>query len=150
MINREKIIELIEAKTKDSDLFVVDVLINKPNNIVVLMDGDNGINIQSCVDISRLIELNFDRDVEDYKLDISSFGLDKPLKLKRQYNKCVGRQLSIIDKDNIEHSGTLIELNENELRLELNLSKKQIKENTENTKVLKFDNIKETKVIITF
>ncbi len=150
MINREKIIELIEAKTKDSDLFVVDVLISNSNNITVLMDGDNGINIQSCIDINRLIESNYDRDIEDYKLEVSSFGLDKPLKIRRQYNKCVGRQLSIIDIDDIEYSGTLIELNETELKLELNLSKKQIKENTEKFKVLKFDNIKETKVVITF
>ncbi|MFC2111271.1 ribosome assembly cofactor RimP [Bacteroidota bacterium] len=150
MINREQIIELIETNTKDSDIFVVDVVINHTNNIIVLMDGDNGINIKSCVDISRLIESNLDREIEDYKLDVSSYGLDKPLKIKRQYNKCIGKQLNIIDINNIEYSGTLIELNDTELKLELNLRKKQIKENIEKFKVLNFDSIKETRIIITF
>ena len=150
MINKKQITKLIESEIRDTDLFIVEVIIKQPNNITVLMDGDNGITIQDCINISRLIESNYDRDDEDYKLDVSSCGLDKPLKIKRQYNKYIGKQLKVVDVEGIEYSGTLTEFDDDELKLELNLSKKEIQQNAEKTKSLIIKNIKESKAIITF
>ncbi len=150
MINKQGIERLVEEKLAGTDKFLVEITVNKLNKINIWVDGDNGVTISDCVNISRHIESALDRDKEDFSLEVSSYGLDQPLKLQRQYKNHLGKQLQIVDVKNQIFKGKLIEFDDKNIKLEIELTKKQIKENREKIISLKFDEIKEIKVVISF
>jgi ribosome maturation factor RimP len=77
------------------DLFLIDLSISDNNKIIVTLDGDNGVQLQDCINISRAIEHNLDREEQDFALEVASAGVSLPLKLVRQYRKNIGRTLKI-------------------------------------------------------
>jgi ribosome maturation factor RimP len=87
MIDKTKINQLIDEVLADSPLFLVDLKVSGRNQILVYLDGDNGVPISSCVQVSRHIESSLDREVEDFELEVSSIGVDKPLVMPRQFKK---------------------------------------------------------------
>jgi ribosome maturation factor RimP len=101
-----KVKELAQSKLADPAHFVVDVRFNdkqRPARLLVIVDGDNGVTIDACADLSRALSKELDdRDLipEAYMLEVSTPGLDHPLKLKRQYIKNVGRgfKVHLLDK----------------------------------------------------
>jgi ribosome maturation factor RimP len=105
------------------DQFIVDVLVSSkkgPGKVMVLVDGDQGINIDACAEISRQLSKELDeRNLigDNYLLEVSTPGVDHPLKLKRQYPKHVGRRLKIKLLDGTQVEGKLDQLNESELTL---------------------------------
>ena len=78
MISKEKVTELALEKIKELDYFLVDVKISATNEITVLFDKNDGVVIDDCLKVSRHIEGNLDRDIEDYQLTVCSPGIDKP------------------------------------------------------------------------
>ena len=66
------------------DLFLIDLKISAGNDIIVILDGDNSLSIQDCLDASRSIENNLDREEEDFSLQVMSAGVTDPLKIPRQ------------------------------------------------------------------
>lgn len=110
MITKEQITELVNQKIEGTSFFLVEVKVKPVNKIEVYVDGDNGIAINDCVDISRHIEKNLDREVEDYSLEVSSPDATKPLKLVRQYLKHIGRDFEIELNDGNKIIGTLKEI----------------------------------------
>jgi ribosome maturation factor RimP len=147
MITADQIRSLIEEKLEGSELFIVDVTVSPGNAIKVELDGDQGISIDDCVGVSRHIEGNLDREVEDFELKVMSAGIGEPLKVDRQYIKNAGREVSVILTDGTEHIGKLISAAE-ELKLVLPASKK--KKLPEREIVLAKTDIKETRVRISF
>ena len=107
MIEKIKILELINNALDGSDKFLVNLKITPDNRIYVDIDGDNGVTIDDCIELSRAIESQLDRDEEDFALDVSSAGADQPLKLIRQYRKNVGRDLEVVTIDGERAEGTL-------------------------------------------
>ena len=99
MITTEQVKELIEDKLVEKDCFVVELEIASGNQINLEVDGLNGFSIQDCVDFSRAVESNLDREVEDFELHVSSPGLDKPLRVIQQYQKNIGRDVKVVLKD---------------------------------------------------
>ena len=95
MIEKIKILELVNGALEGSDKFLVNLKITPDNRIFVDIDGDNGVVIDDCIALSRAIESQLDRDEEDFELNVSSAGADQPLKLTRQYRKNVGRDLEV-------------------------------------------------------
>ena len=95
MITKEKIESLIEEKLVGTDFFVVSIDISTANKISVEMDGDNGFPISECINFSRQIEKSFDREVEDFSLEVSSPGLNKPFRLTRQYLKNLNKPVVV-------------------------------------------------------
>jgi len=150
MIIKQEIERLVEEKLAGTDKFLVEITVNKLNKINIWVDGDNGVTISDCVNISRHIESTLDRDKEDFSLEVSSYGLDQPLKLQRQYKNHLGKQIQIVDVKNQIFKGKLIEFDDKNIKLEIELTKRQIKENREKIISLKFDEIKEIKVVISF
>ena len=63
--------------------------------IIVTLDGDQGVTLQDCIDISRAIKINLDREEQDFSLEVASAGVPTPLKLVRQYKKNIGRTLKV-------------------------------------------------------
>ena len=76
-------------------MFVVDVSISDSFKITISLDDDSGVNLQDCIDISRAIENNLDREEQDFSLEVASVGVGSTLKLIRQYKKNVGRMLIV-------------------------------------------------------
>ena len=148
MIDKEVILKIIEEQVKDSDLFLIDLKIGKDNKISVVIDGDNGVTIQNCIDLSRQIEKNFDREVEDFELSVMSAGIGEPLKLIRQYKKNFGKSIEILIKENSEKIvGELIGVDDEKVIVKIQPKKK--KEPIIEREIL-IDNIKESKIIILF
>ncbi|MFA8299617.1 MAG: ribosome assembly cofactor RimP [Hyphomicrobiales bacterium] len=151
MIDKLKIMELVqEHLDKHSDKFLVSLIVKSGNIIHLFIDGDNGITVQDCIDLSRHVEGNLDRDQEDFELKVSSSGLDMPLKLNRQYRKNIEQDITVNLFEDKPVTGTLKSVTEEEIELERSLSKKEIKENITPKVVIPFSKIKESKVVIKF
>lgn len=99
-------------KIEGTDYYILEVDIKPGNNIKVELESMGPVSISDCVDISRQIEHNLDRDAEDFSLQVTSPGLDKPLRDHRQYMKNVGRNLKIQRTEGSELEGELIAANE--------------------------------------
>ena len=108
MINKEQIITLCEEALADSDRFLVDVKVKPSNVIEVYIDSDTAVNIDHCVEVSRFIESKLDRDVEDFELSVMSYGLTGALKLDRQLQKYVGKDVEVKTKEMGKFQGKLL------------------------------------------
>ena len=96
MTFKEKVEGLLNQGLEENpSLFLVDLNISDSYKITVTLDGDNGVTLQDCIDISRAIEHNLDREENDFSLEVASAGLSTPLKMVRQYRKNLGRILKI-------------------------------------------------------
>ena len=96
MAFKDKVSELLEEALKEkTSLFLVDLTINDQFKIMVTLDGDTGVNLQDCIDVSRPIDANLDREEQDYSLEVGSAGVSTPLKMVRQYKKNIGRTLKV-------------------------------------------------------
>lgn len=144
MITQQQVKNIIESKIKGTDIFIVDLFVKPGNRIMVYLDSDSSLTIDDCVDISKHIEKNLDRDTEDFSLDVSSAGLSQPLKHIRQYTKNIGRYLNIVLNDGTKMHGKLQNVDDDGIILELK-KKKEITEERIN-----FDTIKKAKIEITF
>lgn len=96
MTFKEKVSKQIEkALEENPTLFLVDLHVSDTFKIFVSLDGDNGVNLQDCITISRFIENNLDREEQDFSLEVASAGVSTPLKSVRQYKKNIGRTLKV-------------------------------------------------------
>jgi len=101
METAEEIRQIAEAKLTEPSQFIVDVTIsspNRPQKVTVIVDGDNGVSIDDCANISREVAKHLDNSTllpDSYVLEVTTPGIDQPLKLHRQYRKNIGRKLRI-------------------------------------------------------
>ena len=108
MIEKEQITVLCEEALADSDRFLVEVKV-KPNNVIeVYVDSDTAVNIDHCAELSRYINEKLDRDVEDYELSVFSWGLSGALKMDRQLQKYVGKEVEVKTKEQGKMQGKLV------------------------------------------
>ncbi len=154
MVFKEKVLGLLEEGLKEKpSLFLIDVNINEAFKIVVTLDGDNGVTLQDCIDISRAIEHNLDREEQDFSLEVASAGLSAPLKLVRQYKKNIGRTL-IVKTNDEKIEAQLSDANEDFITLEWEAREpKKIgkgKETVQKKLELPYADIKEAIVTVTF
>jgi len=112
MIDSNVVKNIVNAKLDGSKYFLVDVQVSKTNEINVEIDADEGVDIDFCVELSRYVEDNLDREVEDYELNVGSAGLTTPFKIKRQYEKNVGSQIEVLAADGKKHRGELVAVND--------------------------------------
>lgn len=149
----KRVIELVEEKIADrDDLFLVDVQMHASGLLSILVDGDQGVAISDCVAISRHVGFHLEEQnviEQAYRLEVSSPGLDTPLKLVRQYQKNVNRTLSVKLADGGKREGKLISVDEEGIIIEESVKEKGKKaELVENQ--IPFENIIETKVLVSF
>ena len=107
MIDKETIINLTETYLQGSSSYLVDVLTGIGNVITVEIDNDEGVDIDQCAALSRHLEANLDRDVEDFELTVTSVGLTSPFKTLRQYKKFEGEEVEVLTKKGEKMTGTL-------------------------------------------
>ncbi|TLX76193.1 ribosome assembly cofactor RimP [Labilibacter sediminis] len=154
MITKEQIQNIIQEKIENDDCFIVDLKVSVNNKITVLIDSTDGISIDYCIQISRLIEGSFDRDEEDFELEVSTPGLGQPLKVLNQYKKNIGRNVEVTPFETVPFKGTLKEVTESGFIVE---EEKKVKIEGQKKKELKvfnhnytFDEVKSVKVIVSF
>ena len=132
--------------------FLVDLKIKPTNNIKLFLDGDQGITIEKCISINRALYKQLEESGlfpnDDFSLEVSSPGLDEPLKLHRQYQKNKGRLVEILLKDGRKIEGKLLEVNESDLVVEETKGKNKKKEILQHQFLL--NDIKSTKLQIVF
>jgi ribosome maturation factor RimP len=154
MAFRDKISELLEeALDQKPSLFLVDLTITEAFKVIITLDGDNGVNLQDCIDVSRAIDNNLDREEQDYSLEVASAGVSTPLKLVRQYQKNIGRTLKVkTATETIE--AKLEEANEESITLSWSAREpKKVgkgKETVEHKREIPYSDIKEAIVTIIF
>lgn len=107
MIDKFKVLDIIKETLDGSDKFLVNMKITPDNRIFVDIDGDEGINIDDCIVLSRAIENQLNREEEDFELNVSSAGAEAPLKMPRQYRRHMGRTLSVETFDGTAYEGEL-------------------------------------------
>ena len=136
------------------NIFLVDLKISNDKSINVILDGDKEVNIKDCINISRAIEFDLDRDEEDFSLEVASAGVGSPLKLPRQYRKNLGRKLEVISSDGLKFMGELTHVKEDAIELQWKQREpKPIgkgKVTVTKNKILTFDEISQTQVMIKF
>ena len=149
----KRVKELIEEKIADRpELFLVEVKMLPNNKLIIHVDGDEGISIQDCAAISRHVGFHLEEEntiEKAYNLEVSSPGVGEPLKLKRQYEKNIGREISVKLSGGEIKEGELLDVNDQAITIEAKVKEKGKKAQLVETS-LDFNNIIETKVLISF
>lgn len=116
---RNKVTEILkEYFKKRNDLFLIDFELSLGNKVNITIDGDNGVTVDDCVQLSRSLENNLDRDSEDFSLEVSSAGANTPLVHRRQYVKNIGRILNLVTCDNEKYEAVLKDASDQNILLE--------------------------------
>ncbi|MBO9619345.1 MAG: ribosome assembly cofactor RimP [Niabella sp.] len=156
-MNVETIIETIREKvvaqlTENPSHFLVDIRVKPTNNFKVFIDGDKGVGIDDLVKYNRALYKQIEAEgyfpEGDFSLEVSSPGLDEPLKLHRQYIKNIGRDVEVTTLEGQKIEGKLLAANETELLVEVTSGKGKKLEKTEQQVPL--STIKTTKIQIKF
>jgi ribosome maturation factor RimP len=156
MINEqqlEAITKMIETViAEDPTYFLVEVKIKPTNNVKVFLDGDSGISIQKVASYNRALyklleESNMFPD-GDFSLEVSSPGLEEPLKLQRQFQKNIGRDVEVLTKDGQKIEGKMVKADEEALTIEEEKGKQKKKEIIQH--LVPLNTIKSTKIQIKF
>jgi ribosome maturation factor RimP len=165
MISKQKIKDLAEERIAElaNGLFIVDISVSATNVIHVELDKHEGnVAIIDCMSVSRNVEHNLDREAQDFELHVSSAGLDKPFRVLAQYIKNIDREVKVVLQNGAKMEGILRAVAEKGITLEtsrtekpkgdgLSLSKsKKKKELIVEQHEFPFEQIKETKIVISF
>lgn len=107
MIDKELLRATVLDAIKGTGAYLVDIQVKPDNDIVVEVDSNTGVDLDTCADITRKIEAVFDRDKEDYSLEVGSAGVTAPFKVVEQYTKNLGKEVEVLTKDGRKIVGTL-------------------------------------------
>ena len=153
MIDKEIVKRLVKEKLDDK-MFLVEISVNERNVINIFVDSYDGLTIEQCVNISRHVEHSFDREEEDFELQVSSPGLSEKFKVKEQYIKYVGRAINVVTESDTELEGVILAATDEGIILETSSrelvdghKKKQLVVKQHH---LKYNEIKSAKAVISF
>ncbi len=154
-MNEEVVKSLLDrALEENPSLFLIDFKVLPDNKICVEVDGDNGVSLEECIRISRKIEHNLDRDIEDFSLEVTSPDISKPIKNIRQYKKNLKRTLSVSLSNNKIVEGKLLDFSDTYIELEWKSREPKIvgkgKRTVINNRKIPYEDILETKVKLKF
>ena len=142
-----------EALALNESLYLIELSISVNNKVQVVVDGDNGVSLSETMRISRVINDTFDREVEDFSLEVGTPDIAHPLKVKRQYIKNLNRILKVKTEEE-ELEGTLVTVDEDKIVLQWKARElKPVgkgKVTVDKTATLEYTEIKEAKVKILF
>ena len=142
-----------EALALNESLYLIELSISVNNKVQVVVDGDNGVSLSECMRISRVINDNFDREVEDFSLEVTTPDIAHPLKVKRQYLKNLNRILKVKTAEE-ELEGTLVSADEETIVLQWKAREPKLvgkgKVTVDKVVTLEYNEIKEAKVKILF
>jgi ribosome maturation factor RimP len=143
--------KLSELLTELPGYFLVEINVKPTNNIKVFVDADQGAAIDQLSRINRALYKWVEENLfpnGDFSIEVSSPGLEEPLKLGRQYLKNIGRMVEIVLKNGLKKEGKLISVSENEIVIEEEIGKGKKKEVIQH--IILNEEIKTTKVQVKF
>lgn len=147
MIDKFKILDIVKDSLEGTEKYLVNMRITPDNRIFVDIDGDNGIDVDDCIELSRTIENMLNRDEEEnFELNVSSAGADSPLKMPRQYRRHIGRLLSVEAFEGDPVEGTLTEADEEQFVIKTKGTKKELPQ----VMTFRFEDVKTVKVVLPF
>ena len=135
MIDKDLIRQTIEEKLASTDCFLVSLSISGDNQIMVEIDSETSVDLDFCVELTRYIEQHFDRDAEDYSLEIGSYSITKPFVDRRQYRKNIGRKVEVLTEESRKIRGTLVAVDNDGFTLEI--EEKELLEGQKRKKLVK-------------
>ncbi len=150
MIGKDLIRQTIEEKLASTDCFLVSLSISGDNQIMVEIDSETSVDLDFCVELTRYIEQHFDRDAEDYSLEIGSYSITKPFVDRRQYRKNIGRKVEVLTEESRKIRGTLVAVDNDDFTLEI--EEKELVEGQKRKKLVKkeitllYSSVKQTKL----
>ena len=154
MIDCQKILEIADRELSGTDMFTVSCKCSPANEVELLIDSESSVTIERCAELSRTIEAEFDRDVEDFSLTVASAGIGSELKDIRQYRKIIGSSVEVLLLSGIKILAKLDDVNDEVITI--SYEEKQAVEGKKR-KVLanvgrtyRFDEIKYTKEYLDF
>ena len=154
MIDINKVTEIAERHLAGSDMFVVECKATPMGEIELLIDSDTAVKLEDCAALTRAIEAELDREVEDYSLMVASAGIGSELKLLRQYRKILGSSVEVLLKDGIKLLAKLE--NADEQGIAISYEEKQLiegkkrKQTVQVSKEYKWEEIKYVKEYLDF
>jgi ribosome maturation factor RimP len=143
--------KLSELLTELPGYFLVETSVKPTNNIKVFVDADQGATIDQLSRINRALYKWIEENLfpnGDFSIEVSSPGLDEPLKLDRQYLKNINRMVEVVLKNGLKKEGKLVNVSEREIVIEEEKGKGKKKEVIQHI-ILK-EEIKTTKVQVKF
>ena len=143
--------KLSELLTELPGYFLVEISVKPTNNVKVFVDADQGAAIDHLSKINRALYKWVEENLfpnGDFSIEVSSPGLDEPLKLERQYLKNTGRMVEIVLKNGLKKEGKLTNVSENEIVIEEEKGKGKKKEVIQH--IILVEEIKTTKVQVKF
>jgi ribosome maturation factor RimP len=154
MITSSLIKDLVSNIIAQGELYIVEVSVAPGNRINVTLDSMKGASIDDCVMVSRAIEQQLDREVEDFELEVSSAGLTQPFKVIQQYLKNIGREVEVTLKNGQKQVGKLLTMENNLMTIEVQKKvkpegKKRPEWITEQH-TININEVKSTKLVINF
>lgn len=154
LITKEHIESLVTEFISGTNVFLVEITISSSNVIHVSIDEDSGVTIETCVALSRKIEESLNRDEEDFELTVASAGLSEPFKVYKQYQKNIGKLVSVLTSDGKKYIGTITKVAPEGIAIlceeTVKLGPKGKKKKVETELELSFSNIKKTLIEIIF
>lgn len=130
MIDNTELLKAVETAIEGTDLFIVEATVTPAKSIIVELDGPDGLDIDTCTDITRRIEEQFPEDeLGEYDLEVGSAGLTAPFKVRGQWEKNLGNEIELITTDGRKLTGVLKELGDDNFTIEY-----QVKEKVEGKK----------------
>lgn len=152
---RAKVEQLVhEFLETRKDLYLVDLKISAGDDVTVILDGDEGLSLQDCLDASRAIEFNLDREEHDFSLQVMSPGLSEPLKLPRQFKKNMGREIEVLLNSDEKIQGEVVAVDEDKVTIVLRYRRPKLigkgKEDVVENKEIPYTEIKKALVVIKF
>lgn len=154
MIEKNRVTDIVNAKLDGSKYYLVDVRVSKNNEIDIEIDADDGVDIDFCVELSRFVESQLDRETEDFELNVGSAGLTTPFKIKRQYEKNLGNQIEVLAADGRKHRGELVAVDGEAFKVDEKVMEKREgdkrKKEYVNTCEYRYDEVKKVTCLIDF
>jgi len=154
MILKDSVYQVVDEFIANTNYYLVDLKITPDNQISIEIDSFDGVNLDFCIKLNKHIESQFDREVEDFELEVSSAGLTEPFKVLKQYEKNIGNDVEVLTKAGKKITGLLLEVTPENFTVQIEKSEKpegsKRKITVSEDLTFTYEEIKATKYIIRF
>ena len=154
MITKENVKQIVEEWLQGGEYFLVDIQMTDDDRIIVEIDCADGVWIEDCAALSRMLQERLGDEVGNYELEVGSAGLGQPFKVEQQYKNHVGDQVEVVDAEGKKITGTLKEVDGR--KFTISTQEKQVPEGKKRPvkvdvdKTFDMDEVKSTKYLINF
>jgi ribosome maturation factor RimP len=147
---KEELRTLVKSVTDNKkDVFVVDIEMKPGNQVDIYVDTMEGITVNECAEISRELSVLLEEKMDNFQLNVSSPGLGMPFRLKKQYQKNVGREVEVLLNSGQRKNGILVEVSDEYIVIETEKKEKN-SDDIQEQHTITIDNIKKTNLVVSF